>query len=149
MNPGKNIYRLRWIILACWVIGCAGLYALVPPGDPAKNERVSFLPANSPYRLAMEKLARGFPRQCGLSQAVIVFERPGGKLSYRDNTYVNDIASRVRQGRPGGLSNEDLAKLSVTSPGLIDLAIGTSTGSEMMRKGLAMFAGKLGQAQPK
>ncbi len=149
MNPGKNIYRLRWIILACWVIGCVGLYALVPPGDPAKNERVSFLPANSPYRLAMEKLARGFPRQCGLSQAVIVFERPGGKLSYRDNTYVNDIASRVRQGRPGGLSNEDLAKLSVTSPGLIDLAIGTSTGSEMMRKGLAMFAGKLGQAQPK
>ncbi len=147
MYPGKTIYRMRWFILIGWVVACLLLYVLVPPGDPTKNERASFLPKNSPYRLAMEKLAKSFPQQCGLSQAAIVFERRDGKLSYKDNAYINNIAAHIRRPVKGGLSQEDLVGLTVTSPGLMDLAIGSSAGSDMMQKSFSMLGRVISKAR--
>ena len=135
------MYRWRWVILACWVLACVLLYTFVPVGDPSKNERASFLPKDSSYRIAMEQLAKSFPQQCGLSQAAIVFERPGGKLTYKDNSYINDISSQIRTYRPGGPSKEALNAITVTSPGLIDMAIRTSNSTDILRNSLAMLGG--------
>ncbi|MCD4824905.1 MAG: MMPL family transporter, partial [Phycisphaerae bacterium] len=117
------IYRWRWLILAAWVAVCVGLFVLVPPGDPAANERASFLPEDSDYRIAATRLAEHFPSSCGLSTAVIVFERPGEKLTTEDNAFINRIALEIRQPRPSGPPAQELAGLRVSAPGPIDLAI--------------------------
>ena len=119
------VQRWRWWILAVWVIACGALFALVPEADPTANERTNFLPPTTPFRQAMDLQGRGFPTRGGLSQAVLVIERPGGKLSTGpdgDRAFIEKLARELRLPREGGLTPQEAGSMSVRSPGLLDAA---------------------------
>jgi len=120
--------------LGVWGLLAAGLLLLAPAGDPAANERTSFLPDDSPYRVAARKLAHYFPRQHGLSQATIFFERTDGPLTLQDNSYVNSIALRIGRPCDGDLSPGDLQSLQISAPGMFDLAVGSAQSAVLLRQ---------------
>lgn len=124
MYPGEFVYRWRWGILAIWVIACVGLFVFVPQGDPSANEHRSFLPDDTPSRVATTKLARLFPNSCGLSQATVTFERSTGALSPQDEGYINRIGAKITQPNPNRNKpgKRELDQLTVVYPGMLSVA---------------------------
>ena len=124
MHPGEFVYRWRWVILAIWVIAGVGLFVFVPEGDPSASEHRSFLPDDSPSRIATTKLARLFPNSCGLSQATVIFERSTGALTPQDEEYINLVGIKIKQPNPKHKKpgKEELDQLTVVSPGMMNTA---------------------------
>lgn len=109
---------------------------LIPPADPAANERTSFLPEGSPYRTAMETLAETFPHQGGLSQATIIFERPDGKLTGEDRAFIELIASEALDPSHSDILPKSLAGCTVNSPGDLDKYLAVPKTGNAIRQGL-------------
>ncbi|MBN1555663.1 MAG: MMPL family transporter [Phycisphaerae bacterium] len=132
MTFSDVIPKYRWGVLGLWVLLAAGLIVLTPQGDPGKNEVESFLPADAPFRVASTRLANYFPRQHGLSQAVVFFERTDGKLTLDDQAYINGVALKFLQPSDGDLPPRDLYSLSLFSPGMIDAAFTAARAADMV-----------------
>ena len=94
---GKLVNRGgAWIVLA-WVLTAAVLWWFAPDWNSVtKDDDVSFFPANSPSVIGQGLLKRGFPNDLSNSSAVIVAERPEGRLSAADLRFVDDLATTVR-----------------------------------------------------
>lgn len=120
MNFGRLIYRFRWPILGLWIALAAGLIVAVKPADPSINEPPSFLPADAPYQQALEALRKSFPESTGLSDAVIVIEKPAA-LSKEDLDAVEALAQTIeadlRQNADGAAPKKD--SIRVLRPGSI------------------------------
>lgn len=134
MSLGRWVYRGRWLILAAWLAVAAALVGFGPDGDPASNERSSFLPESTPYRQAMALMKDRFPRHSGLSEAMILFERPGEPLREEDKQFIADVADAIRTAGPDGPPREDIRQMKVVSPGLIDLALRTAQTIDVMKE---------------
>lgn len=132
MNFSDAMPKFRWGVLGLWVVLSAGLIVFTPRGDPGKNEVESFLPADAPFRVASTRLAEYFPRQHGLSQAVVFFERPDGELTLEDKAYVNGVALRFTQPSDGDLPPRDVQSLSIFTPGMIDAAFAAARAADLM-----------------
>jgi RND superfamily putative drug exporter len=114
MNFGRFIYRARWALLAGWLLVAAALMMWRPAGL-AQTELASFLPATGRYGRALDAMRESFPDRSGLSEAVIVFERPDRRLTGDDLQAIESLARRVEQ--PSDLADvEDLADIHVMSP---------------------------------
>jgi len=109
--------------LAGWAAAAVGLGVLAPVPDPAANEPENFLPASSDHVRAAGALAECFPDSSGLSEAVVVFERPGGKLTPRDLRRIESVAAAIRRPRPPRVRKDDLAAVTVRSPASIPLPV--------------------------
>ena len=116
MGFGKLVYRWRWGVLAFWLAGTAALLCGVARPDPAATEGPSFLPPYADSRRAVEALNRYFPRQCGLSEAAIVFERPTGALTPADFDFVEGVAEQIGRPGPSRTASPELAGTTVRSP---------------------------------
>ncbi|MCK5114016.1 MAG: MMPL family transporter [Phycisphaerae bacterium] len=110
--------------MAIWIAACVGLFVFVPHGDPSASEHRSFLPDDTPSRVATTKLAKLFPDSCGLSQATVIFERSSGALTKSDEKYINKIAGKIKRPNPNHPrpGKEELEQLTVVSPGMLDIA---------------------------
>jgi len=121
MTIGGPLVRWRWAVLATWLAVTVALALFVPWIDPSANERTSFLPDETPYSRGVRAMQRFFPDNSGLSQAAVVFERKGSKLTRRDLDAVERVAAKIRA--PSSVADEqDLAGVQVRSPGSIPLS---------------------------
>ena len=116
MGFGKLVYRWRWGVLAFWLGGTAALLYWVRRPDPAAAERPSFLPAYADSRRAVEALSRSFPRHCGLSEAVIVFERATEALTPADFDFIEGVADEVGRAEPSRAGPRRPTGTTVRSP---------------------------------
>jgi RND superfamily putative drug exporter len=92
----RKIVAWRWWVLAAWVVAGAGLSLLAPPAEPIANELASFLPTDCPSVRAEAALARHFPDNAGLSQAVIVIERTAPATTKETPPSPYPLSSRER-----------------------------------------------------
>jgi putative drug exporter of the RND superfamily len=113
---GPGIQRWRWLVLAAWAVGAAGLGTLAGRANPAANEPESFLPDTSEYARATRVLREAFPLSSGLSEAVVVFERTDRGLTELDSRAVEALAAGIRRPAPPSVTEQDLAGVSVRSP---------------------------------
>jgi RND superfamily putative drug exporter len=135
MSFGAIIHRYRWAILTAWLAAAVALVLTVHPPDPRTVRQESFLPAEAPSRRAAELLMRYFPAHSGLSEAVVVLERPNGALSAADMETVNLLVERI--ARPSQeASAEDLVGVTVRSPASIALPTNPLTGEPLARNPL-------------
>jgi len=87
-----------WIIIAGWVVLTAGLFFIAPSWESvSKDDDVGFFPAGYPSVIGQALLKRGFPEDVASSQAVLVVERAGGKLTRPDYDYIVALSTRMRQ----------------------------------------------------
>jgi len=123
----ENLARWRWAVLAAWVAGAAALALWGPAGDSRSGDASGFLPPEAPSQVAAEALGRHFPRSAGLSQAVVVVERPDDAatpdvegLTEADMAALGRIVRRIKDpdASPVG-GNVDLRSLAVIDPGLL------------------------------
>jgi len=116
MRIGPAVHRFRWFILGAWlaVMGAMGL--LVGGLDPAANERTSFLPDWADHSRAVRALYESFPRSAGLSEAVVVFERPEARLTDDDFGAIERVAEAIRRPDPPAVRASDLDGLTLRSP---------------------------------
>ncbi|MFP3938585.1 MAG: MMPL family transporter [Phycisphaerae bacterium] len=121
MNLSQSLYRRRWITAAVWPVLAIALALLVPRIDPLSREQEAFLPREAPSRQAAEALARAFPDQAGLSEAVVVFERRDGRLTSEDLSFISRVADRIGQSDYSSVTDEELQRVSVRSPADIPL----------------------------
>jgi len=89
---------------------------LTPSVKPGQNEPTSFLPADTPSRVAVEMLGEHFGQTVGLSEAVIIFERRGEALTHRDLRAIEKIAARIARKSRKHTGRKDLEGVSVRSP---------------------------------
>jgi putative drug exporter of the RND superfamily len=130
---GSLVYRLRWWIVLAW-LALAGAVWLLNDPTAGRTERVSFLPAGTPYQRTVDLLARNFPRSFGYSTAAVIFERPTGPLTQADQTYINRFALHLAEPIPDDPARpEQLKQISVLAPGAIDVALGAAKGSAAIR----------------
>lgn len=126
------VAKYRWWIATAWFLLAGSLWVFAPKNDPGRNEVESFLPSDAPARVAAARLAKYFPRQYGLSQAVVFFERPEGPLTLDDQTYINGTALRFLQPLEDDLSARDLLSLRVLTPGMIDAAFAAARTADVI-----------------
>jgi len=118
MTIGTAVTRSRWIVLAAWIAGAVVLGWRGPSVDPSANQPESFLPSDTPHGLAMAAMKQAFPQSSGLSEAAVVFERPGDPLTSVDRVAIEAVATRI--ALPSGMADlGDLAGISVRSPASI------------------------------
>ena len=134
MQLSLFVTRWRWVVVAAWGLAGVGLFLFVPSGSPGADEQTSYLPEDSTYRIAARQLEKYFPQQGGLSQAVVIFERSDGPLTLEDNTYINTFAQKIKRPYKRKLNPAELGGLTVSTPGLIDLALGAARGADSVRK---------------
>lgn len=92
----RLVDRRGWIIVAAWAVATAGLFLIHPNWDSvSKDDDVGFFPAGYPSVVGQSLLRKGFPRDVASSQAVLVVERPDGKLSRPDYDYIVALSSRL------------------------------------------------------
>lgn len=91
------VNRRGWAIMAGWLVFAALLSWRAPAWDAVtRDDDVRFFPPGSDSVVAQGLLERGFPRQVAGSSVVLVAERPDGKLTAEDFSYVDQLAARLR-----------------------------------------------------
>ena len=105
---GSSTYRFRFLILIAWIVG----RVFWPRSRPSlagqgSTDQTSFLPANSPSRVARDAIERAFPGSTSSSSATITMDRPGGltdadlRLARRFAAWVGERrGARSSCGRP-------------------------------------------------
>ncbi len=90
------VVRRGWVILAAWGVFTAILYLAAPNWDQVtRDDNVRFFPEGYPSVVGQDLLETGFPRDASSSQVVLVYERPGGKLTEADLVFVDQDASSL------------------------------------------------------
>jgi RND superfamily putative drug exporter len=90
---------------------------LEPDENSARKEPTSFLPADTPTRVAVTKLTAHFGHAVGLSEAIVVFKRNRAALTENDFLTIERIAERIASPSDQLLGHEDLHGVSFRSPG--------------------------------
>jgi len=115
MDFASRLCRARWWVLGGWAAAAVGLALLAPAINPTANERTSFLPDWTSDSRAAAALRKDFPDSSGFSEAVVVFERRGGKLTGADYAAIEAAAAEF--DRPGAhLTAGELAGVHVRTP---------------------------------
>jgi RND superfamily putative drug exporter len=136
MRIGSFLFRFRWVFVGTWIAATALLVTLVSPTDPSA-EPVSFLPPQSPQRQAVEALDRYFPNRAGLSQAVVVFERPDAPLNAEDLAALETLGERVRRSPAA-----ELREAGVRTPAQLALPANPVTGKPLGRNPMVSEDGR-------
>src|SRR4051794_7839008 len=85
-----------WMIVLGWFVVAATLFLIAPKWERvSKDDDVKFFPAGYPSVIGQELLEKGFPKDVASSQAVLIAERAGGKLTRADFDYVVSLSSRL------------------------------------------------------
>ena len=137
MRISKFIFKYRWFIILFWIAAVVAMFVTIKVGNPLENERASFLPDDSEYQISTRKIVEKFPKQYGLSKAMIIFERPPAKnaegaiavpakLTEADKAYIDRIGKAIAKPIKGNPIPYDLKKITVTYPGEIDDQIKTA-----------------------
>lgn len=101
MRIGATIFRFRWQIAALWLLAMGALLLFVPPADPTAGLTRDLLPADSPFYLALNEYAERFGDRSGMSEVVIIFERPDAALTPRDLADAEVVGKRLMMPLPG------------------------------------------------
>ena len=95
---GRLVNRHGLVIVLCWLAAAVSLWYLAPDWNAvAKDDDVTFFPADYPSVIGQKVLIRGFPDDISSSSAVIVVERQGERLTTDDLSYVNRLTAAVRE----------------------------------------------------
>ncbi|MBI3865935.1 MAG: hypothetical protein HY290_29010, partial [Planctomycetia bacterium] len=92
--------RGRWGFLAAWIIAFVILRLMAPDWNQVTRDgQFSFLPANSPSRIADDLFKKAFPHDVLSSSIVVVASRPQGpELSDEDREFVTStLKPRIQQ----------------------------------------------------
>ena len=89
---------------------------LKPDENAARKEPTSFLPADTPTRLAVTKLTGHFGHTVGLSEAIVVFKRTEGILTDKDYAAIKTLAQRIAEPSEELTGSNDLEGVSIRSP---------------------------------
>ncbi|MDQ1322798.1 MAG: hypothetical protein QG587_132, partial [Chloroflexota bacterium] len=86
---GSWTYRFRFLILIAWIVGAVFMAVAAPSlSGQGATDQTTFLPTNSPSRIAKDAIERAFPGSTSSSSATITMDRPGGltdeDLAWRD-----------------------------------------------------------------
>lgn len=81
--------------MAAWMIAAVLLIFHVAPADPSQHEAANLLPPDAAYSRALDAFAQSFPASSGLSELVIIFERPDAALSDQDRQFIEGIANAI------------------------------------------------------
>jgi RND superfamily putative drug exporter len=127
---GQFIPRLRFVFAAAW-LAAAVFFGFFGPSlsQVGSADETSFLPKDSPSLAAREAIAAAFPADSAPSQALIVFERPGG-LTDADRAAIEGLRDFIEgPGHPTDLKayvtaehTPSLASMYRSSDGVIELA---------------------------
>ena len=126
MQISKFIFKYRWFIILFWIAAVVAMFVTIKVGNPLENERASFLPHDSEYQISTRKIVEKFPKQYGLSKAMVIFERrPDAndktiKITEADKKYINEIAKAIAKPVEGKPIPYDLKGITVSYPGEID-----------------------------
>jgi len=146
MRIAAVVYRLRWIVLAAWLLAAMAVELWIPSRCPQEQDAAPLLPAEAPSSRAADALGRHFPHAGGLSEAVLVFERRDGKLTEADRQAIEQAARRGIRPEAGPASSADLAGVTVRSPGSLELPPNPLTGRPIGPNLLLSDGGQDGQA---
>ena len=94
---GSWTYRFRFLILIAWIVGAVFMAVAAPSlSGQGATDQTTFLPTNSPSRIAKDAIERAFPGSTSSSSATITMDRPSGltdeDLAWRD-AYAAWVAS--------------------------------------------------------
>ncbi len=86
---GSWTFRFRFLILVGWIVAAAFFATSAPSlSGQGSTDQTTFLPQNSPSRVAKDALERAFPGSTSSSSATITMDRPGGltdaDMAWRD-----------------------------------------------------------------
>ncbi|MEM6329125.1 MAG: MMPL family transporter, partial [Planctomycetota bacterium] len=98
----RRLVNVYWpLLLIGWVLLAAGLHQLAPRWeDVALDGDLDHLPSESLSLQASRLLREAFPDEQAKSQAVLIFERGGEKLTVEDRQYALNLARNIEaQGR--------------------------------------------------
>ncbi len=91
------VTRRSWLILLAWGAAIAVLWVLAPKWESInQDDDVRFFPPGSPSVIGAEMLQRGFPADAESCNAVIIVERPDGKLNDADYAFIREVTRRLR-----------------------------------------------------
>lgn len=121
---GKLVVRRGWLIVLGWLALTALLKWTAPPWEQvSRDDDVRFFPAHFPSVIGQDLLESGFPNDASSSQIVLVFERPDGKLTEPDLTFVEKTAAdlyKFSEATPSlGLKKIDTHRTPVIGPRLL------------------------------
>ncbi len=92
----RLVNQRGWVVIAGWAVVAVALSLVAPKWESVtKDDDVGFFPAGYPSVIGQSLLTRGFPKDVASSQAVIIAERAGGKLTGADFDYIVDLSTRV------------------------------------------------------
>jgi len=109
------------VIITAWLLAIALAICLKPQEGSARKEPTSFLPEDTPTRIAVTKLTAHFGHTVGLSEAVVVLKRSGGPLSDEDYRTIEKLTERIAKPSDELNGPEDLDGVSFRSPGAISV----------------------------
>lgn len=118
---GTAVVRFRWIALGAWAVAAALLMWLAGAPEPGSGEAASFLPDDAPSSRGVRAMYESFPASSGLSEAAVVFERRGGKLTPADRRAIERVAGKIPRPVTPGISADELGGVVVRSPASIPL----------------------------
>ena len=104
------------MIVAAWLLAVALAICLGPTEGAARKEPTSFLPPDTPTRVAVKKLTDHFGHTVGLSEAIVVLERGGGPLTDDDYRTIQKLAGRIAKPSDELIGDEDLIGVDVKGP---------------------------------
>ncbi|HYO42640.1 MAG TPA: YhgE/Pip family protein [Candidatus Limnocylindrales bacterium] len=86
---GSWTFRFRFLILVGWIVAAAFFATSAPSlSGQGSTDQTTFLPENSPSRVARDAIERAFPGSTSSSSATVTMDRPGGlvagDLAWRD-----------------------------------------------------------------
>jgi RND superfamily putative drug exporter len=99
-----------------WLLAVALAICLKPDESSARKEPTSFLPPETPTRMAVTKLTTHFGHTVGLSEAVVVLRRRGQALTEKDFAAIKALAERIAKRSDELSGPEDLDGVSFRSP---------------------------------
>jgi len=127
---GSVVYRLRFVIVAAWLVAAALLGALAPSlAQAGSADETSFLPSDAESLAARRVIAAEFPADSAPSTALLVFSRPSG-LTDADRVAIEDLRSYFEgPGHSGEVlhyvtaeSSPSLSSMFRSADGVVELA---------------------------
>ena len=127
---GRLVLKLRFVLVAAWVVGAIAFGALGPSlAQVGSADETSFLPKNAESLAALNVLAAAFPSDSAPSTALIVFSRQSG-LTDADRAAIEGLSAWFEgTSRPAAVlryvtaeGTPSLATMFRSTDGVVELA---------------------------